>query len=246
MDAVIRAVQLGPEKARLGQPRVTAASTLPGSAGLTTGAAGAARPAQPSAPDPATLRREAEAAVRRELADEAARLFEEERQRGRAEGRKEGLELGRKEAAAAEEALRQQALEEVRQVLQRIEAEQGKLLQGLQDDVGEIAFAAVCRILGEHAVTPAAVAGCVTQQLDALPHRGPLTVKLHPRDVQTLQPWLLSPEGARHALVLCADETLALGGCVIETGHGRHDASLETQLRRLKALLDAHRHSGAA
>ncbi|WKB51656.1 FliH/SctL family protein [Eleftheria terrae] len=242
MDAVIRSVQLAPEKARLGPAGAVARPATP--AQKPAGVAPSA-PAAAAVPDTAALRRELETALRREMAGEAARLFEEERRRGHAQGLQDGLAQGRKDAAAAEAALQQQALQRIDAALARIEAEQRASLQRLQDDVGSIAFAAVCRILGEHAVTPAAVAACVGTQLQALPHQGPVTVRLHPSDVQALQPWLKA-EGRSQPLVLVADDSLALGGCILESEHGRHDAGLDTQLRRLKAVIDAHREAQAS
>jgi flagellar assembly protein FliH len=107
----------------------------------------------------------------------------------------------------------------------------------------DVAFAAVCRMVGSLSVSPAAIAGCVTEQLAQLPHAGPVTVALHPDDLEILRNSGHTLPLPLRTVTLQPDDTLSLGGCRVATDHGHYDASLETQLRRLKAVIEQHRQT---
>jgi flagellar assembly protein FliH len=234
MDAVIRSVPLSPHKARLGgaAPHPAAASAV-----------ASAKDEAAQAVERARLQREhergqVEEGVRRQMADEASRLFDQERQRGLASGYDAGVEQARKEVESSAAALQAR----VEALLDAIDQRHRASLEQVRSLAVDVAFASVCRILGSHAVSVSAIVGCVTEQMAQLPHSGPVTIRLHPDDLRLLAD--LAP--SRLALgdgpiALQADAVLTFGGCVIETDSGRYDASLETQLRRLKSLLDEHR-----
>jgi flagellar biosynthesis/type III secretory pathway protein FliH len=66
-----------------------------------------------------------------------------------------------------------------------------------------------------------------------------VTARLHPRDVRLLageDDALKLPAGTH--LTLIGDETVMLGGCVVETDAGLFEGSLDTQLRKLHAVLN--------
>jgi flagellar assembly protein FliH len=112
--------------------------------------------------------------------------------------------------------------------------------------VGEVSFASICRVVGERAVTREFVEGLVEQVCVELKAESYATARLHPRDIETLRE-LFDGEALRVAalrLEIVPDESLELGGCVIETAAGAFDAKLENQLRRLHELLTQRTPAG--
>lgn len=71
-----------------------------------------------------------------------------------------------------------------------------------------------------------------------------VALRIHPDDEELLQsslPALGLPASVHVALV--ADPTVSRGGCLIESGAGRVDATIETQIERLGQLLREHLHA---
>lgn len=170
------------------------------------------------------------------------------REEGRAEGREEGLREGREEGcqqSRADWAERVAALD-------RLLASTGAALEagigGSDELMIDIAFEAVCKILGAALVTRDGVAGVVRQAVHGVRERERLVIRLAPRDVDTLTGLHaeLSRLAGAKTLEIVADERIELGGCLIETADGGLDGRLETQLQRLRDVLStAHASAGA-
>lgn len=221
MDALIRSVQLAPSRTRLSEARVDDAAS------------------QPVKREADTLRAEIEKQVRAELAAQMQKLYESERERARADGH--ALATAEAKAAAAKELAQAQD-----QLTKKVEAALVAMEQGyqaaqarLQASVGEVAFAAVCKLLGHQAASQAFVLNLVEHTCVHLRGEFTATVRLHPRDIDTLRDLLQDRELRVHAfgLKVVADESLKLGGCVVEAMSGHLDGGLESQLRRLHAVL---------
>lgn len=181
----------------------------------------------------------------------------EGRQRGRAEGLEQGRAKGLEEGRAAgreqgcAEALRQLEAraraararhdERLEQALAALGRAQQEAERRLESAVGEVAFAAVCRLVGEALPTRAWIAGSVETVCAELRGEAQATVRLHPRDLA-----LIDPRGSGElrlggrVLRLAGDPSLTPGGCLLDLpGGGGLDATLETRLERLRAALDA-------
>src|SRR3954470_18110935 len=122
MDTLIRAARLAPLRLRLSETRASAPLT--------------SHPATPS------LRDQIEAQVRAETAARGQEQYEAARARGRLDGLAEARQLATEERTAAREQLRVEVDEAVA-ALGRLHAE---ALSRLESSVGEVAFAAVCRL----------------------------------------------------------------------------------------------------
>ncbi len=170
--------------------------------------------------------------------DDSARIeaaLEEARKLGYAEGF----------ASGAEEAKR--ALAEQRAALERLLASLDKAYRAALEGVEDVALAitgeAVCKILGETAATGEGVRAIVGECTRRLRAEEKLLVRLCPADLKLLK------EGDREAasetptLEFLPDASIQLGGCIVETGAGRIDATLETQLGRLRETLLATRRA---
>jgi flagellar assembly protein FliH len=214
MDTLIRSAQLAPFRTRLSE----------------------LRPAQPRL-DP--LREEFERQVRAESAAQIQELYESERKRAHAEGYADGVSAG-KAAAATElaQACERLTVQTNRALSALAEAHRAALVK-LESSVGEVTFAALCRLVSGQATSRSFVLGVVEHTCAELRADLNATVRLHPRDIETLGEWLQDDELWVDSLGLkvVPDESLVLGGCVIEAPSGHYDGGIENQLRRLHAVL---------
>jgi flagellar assembly protein FliH len=164
-------------------------------------------------------------AAAHELAEATARAVEE--------GHANGLSQGTAKAAEA-----------ARSKLRRLDTLIGQLGQAFDsklDDVEDVAVAiayeAVVKILGTALGTSEGVRAVVAQALAATRQHEKLTVRLAPEDFQLLmqdtEAQILESSGVE----LRPDEQVEPGGCIVDTGTGRLDARLHTQLLSLRQVL---------
>jgi flagellar assembly protein FliH len=191
--------------------------------------------AVPAKDDAALQARDAEIVkLRAELraaADASAETFADAQRRGMESGEKKGLEQGER---MAREQLQGQ-IERVQAVLAQVSQARAKLMDEAEDALVEIAFAAVCRILGEDGADQATLQRVVRETMSATREREQLVVRLHPDDAAWLE-----IDGAPDVRV-SADHGIALGGCMIDSASGTLDARFETQLALLAAALKTAR-----
>jgi len=161
----------------------------------------------------------------------AAELEQQMEQRVRAAreaGYREGEAAGRAQAAAA----LQPVLERLARSIQEIAGLRPQLMRAAAGELVELSLGIARRILHrELSVDPAALEGLVGSALRKLAAQEICSVRIHPE----LEPGVrqaLAREG-RGALPLIADGTLERGAILLETGRGRLDASLETQLAEI-------------
>ena len=171
--------------------------------------------------------------------EEFEALREQVLERARQEGFEEGVVSGQAAFTDQIEALR-------RVVASAGEALRGEI-QGVEDVVIDIAFEAVCRIMGAVLVTPEGVASVVREVIRDVREREQLLVRLSPQDFALLgeqaDVLLKGQEGLR--LEFLPDERVVLGGCIVEVAGGTLDGRLETQLKQLSdTLLGARRVEG--
>lgn len=248
MEPVIRASRLAMGRTVLPVPGQAAAVPV---VAAVAPSARTGDPASAPAPDAGAVRRAIELELRAqweaEQREALAREREAARREGLAEGKAQGLaqaqEAGAAAARAAERTLQQAEAERQAQAqaaLQVLQQSHAAALAALRDEVGTLAFAAVCRVAGRQAVSREFVLGIVETVCQGARAAGGATLHLHPRDLR-----LLAGEagslgvGGGVTLALAADESLALGGCRVETEAGDFDGSLATQLQRLHELLAA-------
>jgi flagellar assembly protein FliH len=176
------------------------------------------------------------------------------------EGYREGAATGAAEVRAelvAELAAERAALGKARGEIEREHEALEKLIgsvhealergiEGTEDVIVEIAFAAACKVLGEAAVTDEGVRGMVREATREIRGREKVVVRISGADHERLamDPARLKRLGDELKVELAADERVALGGCLIETAGGTLDARLEVQLRQLLDTLVKVRAAG--
>ncbi|HEY5760114.1 MAG TPA: FliH/SctL family protein [Steroidobacter sp.] len=230
MDAVIRSAHIQSSRTRLSDARLARAGGGPD--------------AQPTVQQSIrakadALRLEIETQVRAELSTQMKKLYQEERERAFAEGHADALEAARVEAAAELARTQEELRLKVAGALSAMESAHAAALSKLESSVGEVAFAAVCRFVNAHGTSSSFVQSLVQQTCAELRGDMTATARMHPRDLATLSELLQDGEMQVQSLALkfVADESLALGGCVIEAASGHYDGGLESQLRRLHVVL---------
>ena len=83
----------------------------------------------------------------------------------------------------------------------------------------------------------------VTHLLTQLNEKQSIHIKLHPQDWVRLQASAFMDEMSHYThLQFSPDETLRLGGCVMNSEHGLFDASIERQIDNLKHVLLQMKH----
>lgn len=171
------------------------------------------------------LAEQAVAAARTQAAA-IARRAEEEALILREAARQEGLHEGRQALAAAEVALRAEAV--------RLRTEAGDRLLRLAVTLAE-------RILGQELRSqPEAILALVRQALGQVAFCSRATLRLHPGDASlltTAYPALAVAVQGGAELVLVEDPTLARGDCLVEAEGGRVDGSVRVLLASLERAL---------
>ena len=198
------------------------------------------------------LKRRAQAEADRILAEaraEAARLTADAdavgRQAGRGRGLAEGLAQGRREGHA--EALQQVAerLEALQAAwaaaIERWEQDRRGMVLDARQSLLELALAVAEKIVRRMpAVDPSVVVEQVAAAVEHVIRPGDIAVRVHPDDralVEEALPGIAHACAAAEHIRLRDDAGVGRGGCVVTTGRGCIDATLERQLDRLVAAL---------
>ncbi len=149
------------------------------------------------------------------------------------EGLRRGIEAGRaefREAVAESNQVLRQAAEAIREARERfLAATEPSVLHLVREITSRI-------LLREATVDPELVVSTIRAALRTLTEREGLIVRVNPRDLQALREQGINPfEGVEGAgeIELVADETVGLGGCLVESASLQVDARLEQQLERI-------------
>jgi flagellar assembly protein FliH len=257
MDPIIRAMPVGGMPRALARSRATPVAAPPPVAPVHAPVLPPAVVAPPVAPAPsfaeelekqvALARAELRRDMAAELGRERERLREEARQaaeREREDARREGYACGQEQAAAEARAALRQETGRLSAAVANLGQERANVLAQVEDEVVEIVFCAVTRMIGTALAGREQVAALVDHLMAQARTADGLTLRLHPDDAD-----LLAAHGDGGAfgadVALRADAAVALGGCLIDSPVGRLDLRLETLLDQLRATLLAVRAARA-
>ncbi|MGC4061427.1 MAG: FliH/SctL family protein [Aquabacterium sp.] len=194
----------------------------------------------------ARLRTELEAQFKAQYEAEYLAKLEAAQDEARAEGYKEGLASGHQDGmdSAIESFKKKQAALE--QILSKAEAQLEDWLQNVADEALALAKEAVCQFIGEQALNPAMLQNIIKRVSAGLRDADVLGIRMHPAECQMLRSALKQAAGAqgassRMADKLTDDSSMEMGGVVIDTPRGEYRATLDVQLKKMVAMLDALR-----
>jgi flagellar assembly protein FliH len=154
------------------------------------------------------------------------------------DGYRDGFAAGNAEGRAALDA----QAEDLRAAASAVREAVRQAVAGQEDALVEMAFTAVCRVLGEAAVTQEGVRGAVRQAMREVQSRERLVLRVPPHAYRCLTEDVTFQESGAEIL---PDERVGPAGCLIETAGGTLDARLEVQLQQLAVALAAARDPGA-
>lgn len=130
-------------------------------------------------------------------------------------------------------------------LMRSVSSEIVQRLQESEDDILELAFAMVSRVLGANAATQAGLRQQIEQALQNWHLSSSPLIHLHPDDVAWMQTdvgWDSALGGAALGADdpvprLVADASVSVGGCVLRSADGELDARLDMQIEAMKTAL---------
>ena len=169
----------------------------------------------------------------RAAALESAAIRHEAYAEGREQGQLDGVALARAELAESM-ALLQAALSEGKSVHDR-------LLWAAEHEIVELVIAATRTVVGEQArLDPALAVDVVEQALQRAGAQNVVTVQLHPTRLELVEARLNELRGTPLLFELRGDDSIEVGGCIVNTSTGQIDARLDVQLDEVaRELRDA-------
>ena len=173
-----------------------------------------------------------EAGLREGLKDAERQLDEEVQSRVR---KLEALATTQHEEAEQQSA---QRLAQLDTLLEGLQAAVSDRLAQLEPEAVAMAYDALCKLLGQRAGDERVLAALIQQAVRQLRGGTLLAVRLHPADLDALQAHLAGQSLAERypAVRWEADPHAERGSCTLTSDRGSLDASLATQLDRLRSV----------
>ena len=176
------------------------------------------------------------------LADEAApRGFAEGREQGLIEGREEGCRVGREETIEQYTAQLASLAQSWATAFDAFEADRSAAMQTAREDIVELALAIGGKIARRVIEADAAVVqDQVAEVISLVSAPSGMTLSINPDDrklVQAVLPALCERLAESKHVELRDDPLVERGGCVLSTGKGLIDATLQKQIERIAEVL---------
>ena len=175
------------------------------------------------------------------LSEAAPRGFAEGREQGLSEGRAEGERLGREEAVGQYTAQLEALAAAWATALDEFETGRHDMVQAARQDIVELALTMGGRIARRVIeADPAVVQDQVAEALGLVTAPSRVTVSINPEDralVKSVLPALCERLTTSADVELRDDSRIERGGCVLTSGSGRIDATVQTQLQRMAEAL---------
>lgn len=157
-----------------------------------------------------------------------------------ADAERRGFAAGEERGERAAQELLQAKVDRAKALAFQIGQARGQAMADAEDILVDIAFTAVCRVLGEQGASRETVQRIVTAAASEAREREQLVLRLHPDDLALLRAGApLADADVR----LVGDASVTLGGCIADTGSGSLDMRFETQLGLLADTLRSVRAS---
>jgi flagellar biosynthesis/type III secretory pathway protein FliH len=183
-------------------------------------------------------------ASRELLANERAQM-EADIEEIRSEARNAGFEQGLAEGMEAAQERIEIEIQQLRHVVEQLGGLEQQAMKLAEDSLVEMSFMAVCKLLGDAVLNGSAISGVVSQLIERTRGMRVTRIRMRSEDCGKLLELLAS--GALgvdcKGIDFQPDDSIGIGGCVLEGDAGTLDGRLESQLENLKATLLAARAS---
>lgn len=192
-----------------------------------------------------------------QIAKDVQRIEREVRDQGREQGYREGYERGLAEgrqagreealAAATREFEEQQAslVESCRQIISAINTDRQAWLTAARQDLIDLAIAIARRVVRHVGdAHREVVLANLEEAVRLVGARTDVTIAVNPKDAEAARTFartLIDMREQWQAIQIVEESEIAPGGCRVQWGSGCVDATLETQLDRIEAALNAGR-----
>jgi flagellar assembly protein FliH len=127
------------------------------------------------------------------------------------------------------------------QLLLAVQEESGRLQSAAEKNVVRLALAIAERVTKrEITIDRGFVLRQINEGVKRVVGMNRLKIRINPKDEELVREYrtnILATSDAVNELVIEADETIAQGGCIIESDSGNVDAMIATQLERIEAAL---------
>jgi flagellar biosynthesis/type III secretory pathway protein FliH len=159
------------------------------------------------------------------------------RQDAMSTGREVGYQTGQAEGHADSS----RHIDQLAEITDQLLKAKADTIAAAEEEMVEVVFASVVKILGDAFLHTDAVVAVVRQSIKQLVNRDRLVIHLSPGDKRLLDDLARDREEALFGdkVEILADERIELGGCLLQTQSGGLDARLEVQIQQLRdCLLD--------
>jgi flagellar assembly protein FliH len=171
------------------------------------------------------------------VAESEPRGYADGEKRGLGEGRAEGRRLGHEEAISELRSRLEQLIPAWAEALESFESQRKDLLLAAREDFLELALTMGGKITHRVIETdPEVVTAQVAETLALVADASAVTVSVNPMDrtlVEKVLGEIVEKIGICTHVELREDEQVSRGGCVLATGKGRIDATVDRQIERI-------------
>lgn len=174
------------------------------------------------------------AALKEETCTNCTLLEQEAYEKGFAKGETAGIKAGEKTI--------QDLAARMTDLMNMLAGLRSDLVARYEKELMDLVFA-ICRkiIFCEISADSRVIRETVLEILKEAPGRQPITLRLHPKDLDAIET-LKSRAGVSatdlNRVALFPDTSVSRGGCLLETPHGDMDAAIETRLKNVYAALN--------
>ncbi|MBW2302777.1 MAG: hypothetical protein JRF57_03585 [Deltaproteobacteria bacterium] len=167
------------------------------------------------------------------LEERLARLEREAYEKGFEQGRKDGLDLEQRQLM--------EKGKELDALFKEISDLKGRIYSEAEGELLELSLLIAERILHREVETdPRVIRETIRAALSFVADRSRVRILIHPEDMEEVQRMLpdLAAENRGRTFQVAADPAVERGGCVLETGFGRLNATLKDQIEVIKKELE--------
>jgi flagellar biosynthesis/type III secretory pathway protein FliH len=179
--------------------------------------------------------------------EEEVESHEEKMARLEREAYEKGFEQGRKDGLALEQKQIEEQHQQMEALFEEIRGLKPALFRDAEQDLVTLSTLIARRIVREEIKTdPSVIRRTVRAALDFVADRSHLKITVHPEDmeeIRTILPELASmTEGGRFQVT--EDEAVGRGGCILDTGFGKINATIQDQCDLIEKAVEQAFHGG--
>ncbi len=160
-------------------------------------------------------------------------------EKGFEQGQKDGLALGEKKA---QETWKQMVL-----LFEELNLLKGRMIEETEEEIIRLSMAVARKIVKkELTIDSDTVKRSLQHALGFLKDKSFVRILINPGDMKTLEHFLpeLTADNKIQKLELAEDNSVEPGGCILEAGFGRINATIEDQLAELETEMEEILHAG--